>query len=219
MVRAPVIGLALLSLCVAPALAYPVEVTGDAVRVRAAPGGAVLGTVGRGQRFEVDQQRQGWVRVDWRGRDAWVSAQLVRRVAAGGGAAATPVSRGDLEVLARIIKGEANHCSFEGKVAVAAVVLNRVRARGFPKTIPGVAHQPWQFSCYNPNVRARLYHGPVSAACWEAARAAVAGRDPTRGATYYFNPYLVKPSWARSMRFLVRLGTTRSTTHDFYAPR
>src|SRR5688500_138932 len=74
MVRRPAIGLALLILCATPALAFPVEVTGDAVRVRVAPGGAVLGTVGRGERFEADLQRQDWLRVDWRGRPAWIAA-------------------------------------------------------------------------------------------------------------------------------------------------
>lgn len=123
----------------------------------------------------------------------------------------------ELEVLARIVKGEAAQCSFEGKVAVAAVVLNRVRHPRFPNTIKGVAHQPYQFSCYNPNVRNRLYWGAIPQACWDAARAALDGQDPSWGSTYYFNPYLVRPSWARTLRFMRRIGTNRTNTHDFYA--
>lgn len=127
------------------------------------------------------------------------------------------VSQSDLEVLARIIKGECPHDTpFQGKVAVAAVILNRVRHPSFPKSIAGVAHQPFQFSCYNRNVRARLYGGAIPQAAWEAAREAVRGVDPSRGATHYFNPHLVRPAWARHMRFLVRIGTTAHTTHDFY---
>lgn len=130
------------------------------------------------------------------------------------------VSREHLEVLARIVKGEMPHDGcFEGKVAVAAVVLNRVRHPAFPKTIPGVAHQPLQFSCYNRDVRRRLYNGPIPEWAWEAARAAVNGRDPSNDATHYFNPYLVRPSWARDMRFLKRIGTESHTTHDFYRMR
>lgn len=130
------------------------------------------------------------------------------------------VSHEHLEVLARIVKGEMPHDGcFEGKVAVAAVILNRVRHDAFPKSIPAVAHQPLQFSCYNRNVRARLYNGPIPDWAWEAARAAVAGRDPTQGSTHYFNPYLVRPSWARQMRFVKRIGTEAHTTHDFYRMR
>jgi len=130
------------------------------------------------------------------------------------------VSREHLEVLARIVKGEMPHDGcFEGKVAVAAVVLNRVRHPAFPKSIPGVAHQPLQFSCYNRDVRRRLYNGPIPEWAWEAARAAVDGRDPSNDSTHYFNPYLVRPSWAREMRFVKRIGRESHTTHDFYRMR
>ncbi len=130
------------------------------------------------------------------------------------------VSHEHLEVLARIVKGEMPHDGcFRGKVAVAAVVLNRVGHPAFPKSIPAVAHQPLQFSCYNRNVRARLYQGRIPDWAWEAARAAVSGQDPSGGATHYFNPYLVRPSWARDMRFIKRIGEESHTTHDFYRMR
>ena len=127
------------------------------------------------------------------------------------------LSSADLEVLARIVKGETwVNSIYEGQVAVAAVVLNRVRSPRYPNTVPDVAHQPWQFSCYNPDVRARLYDGPIRADALQAARDAAAGYDPTDGATHYFNPYLVQPSWAKSLKFLVRIGTGQRETHDFY---
>src|SRR5690606_17407742 len=113
-------------------------------------------------------------------------------------------------------KGEALVCSFEGKVAVAAVVLNRVRDSRWPNTIPGVAHQPLQFSCYNRNFRQQLYYGPVPEECFRAARAALAGQDPTGGATHYYNPYLVQPDWARRLTLTRRIGTNRNDTHVFY---
>lgn len=127
------------------------------------------------------------------------------------------VSQADLEILARIIKGECPpDTPTQGKIAVAAVILNRVKHPSFPDTIRGVAHQPFQFSCYNRNVRNRLYNGPIPQWAWDAAREAVRGVDPSRGATHYFNPHIVRPSWARHMRFLVRIGTQSHTTHDFY---
>lgn len=127
------------------------------------------------------------------------------------------VSAGDLEVLARIVNGECPaDTPFEGKVAVAAVVLNRVRSKRFAMSIPEVAHQAKQFSCYNPSSRARLYGAPVPPAAWEAARAAVAGEDPTCGCTFFFNPYLVQPGWARQLEFVKRIGTEPGNTHAFY---
>lgn len=127
------------------------------------------------------------------------------------------LSQADLEILARIVKGECPpDMPWEGKVAVAAVVLNRVERPGYPKSVRGVAHQPLQFSCYNANVRQRLYYGPVPQWCFDAARAAARGEDPSGGATHYFNPYLVRPSWARNLRFIKRIGHNANTTHDFY---
>lgn len=123
----------------------------------------------------------------------------------------------DLEVLARIVKGECPHDTPRaGKVAVAAVVLNRMERPGYPKSVRGVAQQPLQFSCYNVDVRHYLYDGPIPEWAYEAARAAANGEDPSHGATHYFNPHLVKPSWANGMKFLRRIGTAYHNTHDFY---
>ena len=127
------------------------------------------------------------------------------------------VCHADLEILARIVKGECPPGTpFEGKVAVAAVVLNRVRSPRFADSISGVAHQRAQFSSYNPSNRARLYEGPVPPLAWKAARAALAGSDPTRGCTFFFNPHIVYPGWARHFEFVRRIGTRPSDTHDFY---
>jgi hypothetical protein len=127
------------------------------------------------------------------------------------------VSSSDLEILARIVKGEIPESApREGHVAVAAVVLNRVRAGGFGRTVAEVAHAPWQFSCYNPDQRDRLYWGTIPEYAWAAARAALGGENPVPGCCHYFNPYLVSPSWANSMTLYRRIGTSASTTHDFY---
>lgn len=123
----------------------------------------------------------------------------------------------DVEVLARIIKGETPaHTPFAGQVAVGAVVLNRVLDSRWPGSIRGVAHQRLQFSAYNANVRQRLYHGPIPAYAWRAARAALAGQDPTAGATHYYNPFLVRPAWAKQLRFIKQIGSTVTTAHVFY---
>jgi N-acetylmuramoyl-L-alanine amidase len=145
------------------------------------------------------------------------TAQPVQPAPAAHHGAAHELTEGEIEILARIIKGECPPSTpWEGKVAVAAVVLNRLERQGYPKSVRGVAHQPLQFSCYNADVRDRLYHGPIPEWAWEAARAAASGEDPSRGATHYFNPFIVKPSWANGMTRTARIGTSQINTHVFY---
>ena len=141
----------------------------------------------------------------------------------------TPVdaSGSDLEVLARIVKGECPaHMPWEGKVAVAAVVLNRVRSPRFPGSIREVAHQRgrsngrwvYQFSCYDPSYR-HLYDGEIPDYAWAAAREALRGTDPVRGADHYFNPTIVWPPWANRLEFVRSIGDPRhpnTTTHSFF---
>ena len=207
-----------------------VKVTPDALNVRSGPGTSAsrIGIVRRNQIYVRLETRSGWERIQFDDRTAWVAGWLTEDISinrtlrsttpASTASRRTSATASELEILARICKGEAGVTSYEGKVAVCAVVLNRVRSSRFPDTIRGVAHQPFQFSCYNSNVRDRLYWGPSPQACWDAARDALSGRDPSLGATYYFNPYLVLPSWSRNMTFLVRIGNRRSNTHDFYRP-
>lgn len=209
-----------------------VKITTDVnVRVGQDQSHSRIGVAKTGQTYVRLGSGAGWNLIQFDGRRGWVVAWATNNRTA---SAATPppaspavpstgtrvrATAEEMEILARIIKGEAAQCSFEGKVAVAAVVLNRVKAPGFPSTIRGVAHQPWQFSCYNADVRNRLYWGPIPQSCWDAARAALNGQDPSLGATFYFNPYLVLPSWSRTMRRTVRIGTNALDTHDFYKPR
>jgi len=57
------------------------EVTAGALNVRASIMGTILGQIQRGQRFVATSQSNGWYRIDYRGRHAWVSGSYVRRVA------------------------------------------------------------------------------------------------------------------------------------------
>lgn len=94
------------------------------------------------------------------------------------------VSPGEVELLARLVHAEARGEPYEGKVAVAAVVINRVRSGSFPNTIRGVILQPAQFKSVE-NGQIEL---PPDQESWRAAQEALAGRDPTGGALYFYNP-------------------------------
>jgi N-acetylmuramoyl-L-alanine amidase len=127
----------------------------------------------------------------------------------------------DAELLARCIWGEARSESIEGKLAVAHVVLNRVKAQSYyGRTVKEVMLKPWQFSCFNendPNLAKILglkTDNPGLAYCQAVADMALLShsQDPTGGATHYHTTS-IKPSWANSsqMTFLCRIGN-----HLFY---
>lgn len=91
---------------------------------------------------------------------------------------------GDLDMLARIVYGEARGEPYTGQVAVAAVVLNRVRDSRFPSTIAGVIYDVDAFTCVNDG---QFYLTPSTTA-YQAAREALRGSDPSGGALYFWNP-------------------------------
>lgn len=119
-----------------------------------------------------------------------------------GASTATAVSS-VLSDLAHLVQSEAGNQPFLGQVAVAAVVLNRVRAPGFPKTVAGVIFQPGQFESVSNGT---YYMAPDSEA-YQAAEAALNGEDPTGGALYYYNPSLTSNPWMKDLPVLVTIGS------------
>ncbi len=121
---------------------------------------------------------------------------------------ATSSSRGagsyndDLMLLAQVVHAEARGEPYVGKVAVAAVVLNRVKSPKFPNSIKGVVYQPWAFTAVNDG---QLYLKPDSIAI-RAAREALGGWDPSGGALFYWNPAKSTNSWVWNRIIVNRIG-------------
>ncbi len=118
-----------------------------------------------------------------------------------GGGGGTSDSR-DLNLLARIIHGEARGEPYVGQVAIGAVVLNRVRDSRFPNTIAGVIYQPGAFDA--------VYDGQINLepdnSAYNAARDALNGWDPTYGCIYYYNPATATSSWIWSRQIVLKIG-------------
>lgn len=100
-------------------------------------------------------------------------------------------SERDLQIMANAVYGEARGEPYEGQVAVAAVILNRVESEDFPDTVSGVIFQPRAFTAVadgqiwlEPNKRAK-----------EAVLDALNGWDPSENALYYFNPETATSDW------------------------
>ena len=99
----------------------------------------------------------------------------------------TSASSSDRELLAGLIYCEAGNQSWDGKVAVGAVVLNRVASSSFASTIKGVIYESGQFSPAGSGwLDSVIANGSIPSSCYDAADAALAGENPI-GSAMYFN--------------------------------
>lgn len=112
------------------------------------------------------------------------------------------VSNSDLYLLSCCVYGEARGESYTGKVAVAAVILNRVKSSAFPNSISGVIYQSGAFTCVSDG---QINLG-TNDECTRAAQDALNGWDPTGGAIYYFNPATATSKWIWSRPQLITIG-------------
>ena len=111
-------------------------------------------------------------------------------------------SDADVQLLARLIYGEARGESYVGQVAVGAVVMNRIKSASFPNTMSGVIYQRYAFTAVDdgqinltPNATAK-----------KAAQDAMNGWDPSYGALYYYNPVTATSQWIFSRQTTVTIG-------------
>ncbi len=121
----------------------------------------------------------------------------------GGGA-----NEGDLYLLAKAVHGEARGEPYIGKVAVAAVILNRVKDPRFPNTIAGVIYQPGAFTAVSDG---QINLTPDEESL-RAARDAMNGWDPTYGAIYYYNPEKTTSAWIWTRPVHIVIGKHRFAT-------
>lgn len=111
-------------------------------------------------------------------------------------------NQASIDLLARVINGEARGEPYEGQVAVGAVVLNRVDHPSFPNSISGVVYQKGAFTAVDDGqINAQMY-----ASSHRAARDALNGWDPTGGAIYYYNPVTATNQWIRTREIICTIG-------------
>lgn len=101
------------------------------------------------------------------------------------------LSENDLKIMANAVYGESRGEPFEGQVAVAAVILNRVKSPNFPNTPSGVIFQPGAFTAVADG---QIYLEPNEQAR-KAVQQALNGWDPSGGCIYYFNPKTATSKW------------------------
>lgn len=101
------------------------------------------------------------------------------------------LSAEELDMLNRLVYAEGRGESYEGKVAIAAVVLNRLKSDSFPNTIQEVIMEKNSFAV----VKNGALPNATDAETKKAVLAALRGSDPTNGALYFFNPDTATSGW------------------------
>jgi len=112
-----------------------------------------------------------------------------------------------IDLLARLINGEARGEPYKGQVAVGAVVMNRVKSSEFPDTISGVIYQKGQFSCVTDGQFNKAID--ENSTVYKAAREAMNGADPTNGCLFFYNPKTSKSKWLYTRTTVVTIGKHR----------
>ncbi|NQS75138.1 MAG: LysM peptidoglycan-binding domain-containing protein [Peptococcaceae bacterium] len=137
------------------------------------------------------------------GLPAGTAAMAIPQTVSRGGVLIRP-TLADVDLLARLITAEADGEPYEGKVAVGAVVLNRVVTPGFPKTISDVIYEKGNGIYQFEPVLNGWINRPASSSSFQAAVEALRGADPTNGAIYFFANYAnSKWLWARPVSKII----------------
>ena len=162
--------------------------------------GAVAGVFGK-QTYDavVWFQRKNGLKVDGVVGESTAAALGVTLT---GSVSAAGYNESETYLLGRLVHGEARGEPYVGKVAVAAVVLNRVKSPSFPNTISGVIYQSGAFDA--------VADGQINLTPDEdslrAARDALNGWDPTGGCLYYYNPATATNGWIWSRTVQLSIG-------------
>lgn len=121
----------------------------------------------------------------------------------------SPISASDKDLLARLVRAEAVGEPYAGKVAVATVILNRVKNPNFPSTIRGVIYQiDSGYYAFTP-----VQNGTINKSADEASKKAVneaiAYSGQGNGSLYFYNPKTAKSKWILSRKVTVTIGNHR----------
>ncbi len=135
-------------------------------------------------------------------QDGICGSQTLAAIGINPGKSNTTSNNNELNILARCIHGEARGEPYVGQVAVAAVILNRVRDSRFPNTIAGVIYQPGAFDA----VADGQINLEPDQSSFKAARDAMNGWDPTYGSVYYYNPVTATSKWIWTRQIVTTIG-------------
>jgi N-acetylmuramoyl-L-alanine amidase len=119
------------------------------------------------------------------------------------------VSTEDKDLMARLVRAEADGEPYAGQVAVAVVVLNRVASSGFPNTVHGVIYETYsngKIPAFSPVANGEI-NKPADADAKRAVNEAITYQPNTNGSLFFYNPKLTsKDNWIRSREITIVIG-------------
>lgn len=119
---------------------------------------------------------------------------------------AKPYTESEYQLLAKLVQVESGYESYEGQLAVANVILNRVEHSGFPNSIKDVIYSGKQFP---PAHNGLLDRSKPNASVLKATKDALNGKDNVEGAVYFFNPRYSKGSFWDNLSVVATIGNHR----------
>jgi N-acetylmuramoyl-L-alanine amidase len=145
------------------------------------------------------------------GSTSLLPGQVLRLPRTASASSSSYISQSDLDLLARLVSAESSGEPFEGQVAVAATILNRLRDSRYPSNIPGIVYQiDYGRYQYSPVLDGRINQS-ATASAYKAAQLAISGWDPSNGANGFYNPDKTTNQWVRSHPVTATIGD-----HIFY---
>ncbi len=172
----------------------------ETLRVRKEPSldSGVLGLLAMGEAVEAVEEQGDWVSISYEGVTGYVASEYVkvefeldtaesieaikareeaeREATRKQQKEAVLASASELNILAALVQCEAGGESYEGQLAVASVVMNRVRSAAYPNTITDVIYASGQFTPANSTKMSNLaLTGNIKASCLQAAQEAING--------------------------------------------
>ena len=188
-------------------------ITGETLRVRKEPNleAGIYGLIGQGEKFDVVREEEDWLVIEFEGAEGYINSEYadvefhidygetVEEVTAREEAEKKAkreaernkvygkyaANASDAQLLGALIQCEAGNQPYEGKLAVGAVVLNRVRSGAYPNTLYGVIYASGQFTPAGSGaVDKRIAQG-VSDSCLQAATEAINGKSNIGAATHF----------------------------------
>ncbi|MBM7655646.1 cell wall hydrolase [Neobacillus cucumis] len=118
----------------------------------------------------------------------------------------SPYTAAEKDLMARLVHAEAVGEPYAGKVAVATVIINRVRSADFPNTVRGVIYQVANGHYAFTPVENGQINQPADAASKRAVNEAIALTGKGNGSLFFYNPKTSTSSWVASRPVTVRIG-------------
>ncbi|WP_406541895.1 cell wall hydrolase [Clostridium ljungdahlii] len=105
------------------------------------------------------------------------------------------ITQNDVDLMAKVVYAESNSEPFEGQVAVASVILNRLKYPEFPKTVEGVIKQRGAFSC----VKNGTINVSPNESSYSAVSQALKGINPSGKSIFFYNPQIATSQWMKNI--------------------